>query len=156
MRRLSSTDTKFFKRVLPKVAYGLALVVAVVAAIWMLREGRFVGKLVFVPVGIAAVGLLIGGLFCDLVDEVWDDGDALVVRDAGVERRIPFSAIREVDHSSLQNPPTITLTLGEHTLFATSITFMVDTDQVRFFGPRSRVFDEIRSRIAREEKGRHA
>jgi len=63
-------------------------------------------------------------LLFDLVDEVCDDGDALVVRNKHQEERIPLSQIINVSDSFLTSPPRITLTMREATRFGKNITFM--------------------------------
>ncbi len=86
-----------------------------------------------------AVGVLlllaaaIGGYFLfrrqmkNLMDEIFDDGDALVVRDAGKEERIPFSEIMNVN--AVQG--FISLRLGHPRRFGDEIAFSLK--QQRWF-----------------------
>jgi hypothetical protein len=47
----------------------------------------------------------------DLVGEVYDEGDALVVKNGGREERVPLANIINVIDSVATNPPRTTLTL---------------------------------------------
>jgi hypothetical protein len=61
--------------------------------------------LLIVPVVTAAFGYaLFRRLSFDLVDEVWDEGDALLVRDAGIEEHVMLKNIINVGFSTMTNP----------------------------------------------------
>jgi hypothetical protein len=62
-------------------------------------------------------------LVFDLVDEVWDETDALVVRNRGREERIALSDIKNVSYSPFMNPPRVTLSLRRQTVFGDQIAF---------------------------------
>lgn len=97
MRLVSSKMTFFNKRVFP--------------AIWFAFLFLFIGISVFsgaarnagslTPVLIAPAVTIVFGYFImkklifDLVDEVWDDGDSLVVRNQGQEQRVALSDIKK-------------------------------------------------------------
>ena len=53
----------------------------------------------------------------DLVDEVWDDGNALLVKNRGQEQRIALADIKNVNYSPFVNPPRVTLSLRRPTAF---------------------------------------
>ena len=79
MQRISSQWTLVYKRMLPVLVVG-ALPLAIIWSIrvrnpaWIVMAGVF--------------GLLsIRRWYFDLADEVWDDGDALIVKNAGLEER---------------------------------------------------------------------
>jgi hypothetical protein len=59
----------------------------------------------------------------DLVDEVWDDGDALVVKNGGQTERIALADIKNVNYAPLINPPRVTLSLRRPTIFGDQVTF---------------------------------
>ena len=88
MRRLSSTFTVFYKRVFPLTA--LLIPILVGAALWHASmHGRApIGWLSLLPsLVIFLVGLAIyRRLIVDLVDEVWLDGDQLVVKTVASRR----------------------------------------------------------------------
>ena len=82
MRRISSNWTFFYKRIFPVFWFGF-LVLFVGAAVFNMRgTGRFaLVPFVIVPAGMFVFGLYFMRKFVfDLVDEVWDDGDALLVK----------------------------------------------------------------------------
>jgi hypothetical protein len=62
-------------------------------------------------------------LVWDLVDEVYDCGDLLLVRERGEEVRIPLSDIINVSASMLVNPPRVTLRLVKPGRFGDEISF---------------------------------
>lgn len=125
MQRLSSRTTFYNKRVFPIVIVGFVLVfiaVGVIGSHGMPPIGFFLGPAVFVAVTLVFSKYLI----FDVVDEVWDAGDALVVRNRGQEERIAFAAISNVSYSRLFNPPRVILSLRTPGLFG---------DKIVFFGP---------------------
>ena len=62
-------------------------------------------------------------LVFDLLDEVWDAGDELVVKNSGAEEHIALSDIMNISYTTFTNPPRITLTLRRPSLFGHEITF---------------------------------
>jgi hypothetical protein len=59
------------------------------------------------------------------VDEVWDAGDALLVRDGGEEELIRLADVRNVGWSQWQNPETVTLMLSVPSRFGDEVSFML-------------------------------
>jgi hypothetical protein len=68
-------------------------------------------------------------LVFDLMDEVWDAGDAVVVKNGGKEERILLSEIKNVNYSSLTNPQRITLSLRKPCRWGAEVSF---TPPIRF------------------------
>jgi hypothetical protein len=62
-------------------------------------------------------------LVFDLLDEVWDEGEALLLRNDGQEDRIPLTNIINVSQATFTNPPRITLTLRHPCRFGKDVTF---------------------------------
>jgi hypothetical protein len=62
-------------------------------------------------------------LIFDLVDEVWDAGDALIIRNKNQEDRILLSEIMNVSYTPLMNPPRVTLSLRTPSLFGDKVSF---------------------------------
>ena len=79
------------------------LIVPVLMAIF---SYRFMKKLVF-----------------NLVDEVFDVGDALLVRSGGREERIALADIKNVNYFPYMSPPQVTLSLRRPTVFGDTIVF---------------------------------
>lgn len=124
MRRLSSKATFWHKRVFPVLWFGFLFVwtVAAVASMWR-GEGPS-PTILLLPLLMGFLGFFImKSLVLDLVDSVWDAGTELVVRDKGLEDRIPFRNILNIGHSNFTNPSRIALSLREPSRFGTEVTF---------------------------------
>jgi hypothetical protein len=94
-------------------------------------------------------------IFHGLVDEVWDDGDALVVKDKGQQVRVPLYEIINVGYSQMSNPQRITLTLRNLTLLGREISFVPERTYTWGFWGRNKLIDELVVRVdaARRSKG---
>ena len=112
MRQISSSGTVFYKRVFPAIWFGFIGLFFFGGLVGALKDGSgFVFLLL--PLGMAAFGFIIMKIFVwDLVDEVWDDGDSLVVKNKGREARIDLRNIININHTTFTNPPSVSLTLG--------------------------------------------
>lgn len=124
MRRISSHSTFFFKRVFPAIWFGFLGFFVITGAMPMLAKKEVHVEILVIPLVMAAFGYFVmKQLVFDLLDEVLDDGDALIVRNQGKEDRIALSNVINVSHSSFSNPPRITLTLREPCVFGREVTF---------------------------------
>lgn len=140
MRQISSDATFFYKRVFPVLWFGFLAIFCGVGLPLALSKGAPF-PLIAVPVFLAAVGYIVMKKFVwDLADKVWDDGDALVIRNRNTEARIPFSEIMNVSYTPMINPPRVTLTLNDHGRVGTEISFM----------PQCRVFAFSKNPIVNE------
>lgn len=123
MRRLSSAGTFFYKRGFPAIWFGFIGLFFFGILFGAIQQGSGFGTLIF-PLGMGAFGFSIMKVFVwSLVDEVWDDGDSLVVRNKGIEARIDLLNIINVNHSSFTNPPSVSLTLREPCEFGRIVKF---------------------------------
>ena len=114
MRRISSKRTFFYKRVFPVLWFGILAISVLAASLPSRRAHVEAIPMMVVPVVMAIVGyILFRRLLSDLVNEVWDDGEDLIVKNAGVEGRVPLKGIINVGYSSLTNPERVTLTLRD-------------------------------------------
>jgi hypothetical protein len=86
-------------------------------------------------------------LVFDLVDEVWDDGNSLVVKNGGREQRIALTDIKNVSYSPFVNPPRATLSLRQPTVFGDQITFAAPVRFVPF--STSPIINDLIDRIDR-------
>ncbi len=145
MTRISSRATFVSKRLFPVVWFGvLGLFVFAVLA----SSGRRAVSPVFLifPLFMGAFGyFLMRKLVFDLVDEVWDDGNELVVKNRGQVDRIPLSNIMNVSYQILTNPPRVTLTLRRPGSFGKEVTFSPPVRWVPF--ARSPIVDDLIERI---------
>ena len=110
MTRISSGSTSFYKRVLPAMFFGIAVLIVVTAVM----SGAVSKNVLTVamPCAIAVFGFVFfkRNIWL-LADEVDDGDDFLVVRRRGVEERIPLTNIMNVSVSTTTKPPRVTLRL---------------------------------------------
>jgi|SRR6185312_602509 len=82
------------------------------------------------PVFLAPVLMMVLGYFLfkkllsDLMDEVWDNGNELIVINDGHAEHVPFSNIMNVNYSGFTNPKRVTLKLRHAGRWGELITFM--------------------------------
>jgi len=156
MRRISSKWTFFYKRVFPVIFFGF-LLVFVGIGLFANSQSNSASNIPFLimPIVMMVVVYFISKkLIFDLVDEVWDDGDTLVVRNAGQEQRIALADIKNVNYSPLISPPRVTLSLRRPTVFGEQVTFCAPVRLVPF--ATSPVIDDLIERVdrAREQSWR--
>ena len=127
MQRLSSPSTFFYKRVFPVLWFGFLVVMALTS----LGLGRAPQRADLMPFLIGPAIMAIFGfvlmrkLVFDLVDEVWLDGDHLVIKHRGEPSRIPLREVINVNATSMTNPRRITLMLrAASSRFGKEVTFM--------------------------------
>lgn len=104
--------------------FGLLLVFLLVC--WSgARDGRPIPLFFMVfPVVMGVIGYFImKKMIFDLVDEVYDFGEYLVVKNNNEEDKVLLSNIRNVSYSYLINPKRVTLSLREPILFGKEISF---------------------------------
>jgi hypothetical protein len=153
MRRISSKMTYFYKRVFPIFWFGF-LVVFVAVPLFASR-GRVQSFFPFliVPVIMAVFGYFVmKKLVFDLVDEVWDDGETLLIRNRGQEQRVEFRDIKNVSYSTVINPPRVTLSVRQPTAFGEQIAFVAPVRLVPF--STSPIINDLIERVDRARQGR--
>ena len=127
MQRISSSMTFFYKWVFPIFWFGTSALVLATGLAALLSGGKASGdSLVFLlgPASMAIVGYFImRKLVFDLVDEVLDAGDALVIRNRGIEERILLADIINVNYTKATNPARVTLSLRSRSQFGDHVTF---------------------------------
>ncbi|HJU43899.1 MAG TPA: hypothetical protein VJ691_13825 [Vicinamibacterales bacterium] len=126
MNKISSSSLFFSKRIFPLVWFGFLAVFVGMTLVPAITRGPEAGDLAFlvVPTIMAVIGyVMMKNLVWDLVDEVWDHGDYLVIKNRGDEARIELADVMNVSVSTNMNPPRITLRLVRPTRFGTEISF---------------------------------
>ena len=157
MRRISSGMTFFYKRIFPIIWFGLlALFMAVPFVAPMIGASVsgspmsfLVGPVIMMFVGYFAMKKLV----LDLVDEVLDAGDALVIRNGHLEERVALSDIMNVGYSQFVNPPRVTLSLRNQSMFGDQVSFCAPVSLMPTFS-RSPIIDELIKRIDAARKPR--
>jgi hypothetical protein len=122
MKRISSSFTFFNKKIFPAIWFGFLAFFLITTTIDEAVEKDvmfFVG-----PVLMAAFGFfLMKNLVWNLVDEVYDCGDFLLIRNRGEEDRVVLSNVMHINASTFVNPPRITLRLINPGKFGQEIAF---------------------------------
>ena len=121
MQRISSRMTFFYKRIFPLMMVGFLLLFIATP----IASGRFpTFPFILFPLIMVAIGYFVmDRLIWDMVDEVWEAGDALIVRNKRQEDRIPLAAVMNVNYSPFINPPRVTLKLRTPSAFGDTVTF---------------------------------
>jgi hypothetical protein len=122
-RRISSLRTWVHKRAFPFLWFGF---LGMFSAFWIPAAiAQPKRSTAFLPVALmATMGYVVMRLFVfDLMDEVWLDGDEVLVRNRGKEERFPITNIVNVDDTQFVNPERITLTLREPCQFGAELAF---------------------------------
>lgn len=130
MRQLSSSLTFFYKRVFPVLWIGFVLTIFGVQ-VWAMQHARANAPsppffpLVLMPLFMVGVMLLLyRKLLYDLLDEVWLDGDYLVVKNRGEKIRVALRDVMNVNATTMTNPRRVTLMLRTDSRFGRNLTFM--------------------------------
>jgi hypothetical protein len=132
MRQLSSRSTWWHKKAFPILWFGGLSVFVLVIVPGVLQE-QAPPFVLLVPVGMAVLGfILLRTLVWPLVDEVYLDGNDVIVRNAGEEDRFPFSNVINVQASEMTNPERITLNLKQPCQFGDEIKFMPPSRWFKF------------------------
>jgi hypothetical protein len=149
MKRISSKRTFFYKRVFPIGWLGFLALFMLGSSLASRRTHTEVMPLLVLPVIMGVFGyLFFRKLLFDLADEVWDDGDALVVRNAGTEQRVPLRDIINIGYSSLSNPERVTLTLRDAGPLGREIPFIPLPRPLSFrWFSRNPIIDELIERV---------
>jgi hypothetical protein len=119
---MSSKMTFFYKRISPIIWFGLLAVFFLIGL--LKRDVPFLVVLVLMV--IISYQFMKKQVF-NLVDEVFDVGDALLVRSGGWEERIALADIKNVNYSPYMSPPQVTLSLRRPTVFGDTIVFCAPT-----------------------------
>jgi hypothetical protein len=152
MRRISSKATFFYKRVFPLFWFGFIAFFVLSDLFATRRTPLELTPFLLVPVVMVVFGfVLFRRLVFDLVDEVWDDGDELIVKNAGIEERIALKDIINVGFSTMTNPERVTLTLREPSRFGKEITFSPPRRLLTF--ARSPIINELIESVDAARRG---
>jgi len=154
MRRISSRTTFFYKRIFPAFWFGfLILLIAIPLFFGGAQNGPPPFPFLIVPLIMMGFGYFVmKKLVFDLVDEVWDDGATLLIRNGGQEQRVAFRDIKNVSYSTVINPPRVTLSVRQPTTFGDQIAFVAPVRFVPF--TTSPVINDLIERVDHARQGR--
>jgi hypothetical protein len=124
MSLISSKMTFFYKRVFPIIWFGVLAVLFLVGLIKGLADPFSNLPFLIVPIVMAIFGFqFMKRMTFNLVDQVFDLGDALLVRNGGQEERIVLADIKNVNFFPYMSPPQVTLSLRRPSVFGDTIVF---------------------------------
>ncbi|HEY2410679.1 MAG TPA: hypothetical protein VGI40_00470 [Pirellulaceae bacterium] len=124
MRQISSQMTFFYKRIFPTIWFGFLMIFVVSALIGMVAQRKLMLPFILVPTAMATFGyFLMKQIVWCLADEVFDNGQYLLVRKGRLEERVALSNIMNLSFSPHMNPKRITLTLREPSNLGREIAF---------------------------------
>jgi hypothetical protein len=99
--------------------------------------------------------VLMKKLVWDLVDEVYDCGDFLLVRNDGKEDRVPLANIMNINASTMTNPPRVTLRLSIGGKFGNEIVFSpIKPVSLNLFA-RNEIVEDLMVRVDAARRGQH-
>ena len=146
MNRISSRLTFLTKRVFPTLWFGILGVIFLAGIVGTSFGRDMLVQFLIIPVAMGAFGyFLMKNLVFDLVDEVWDTGSDLLVKNKGREARIALSDIINISYSVATSPQRVTLTLRQPSGFGKEITFAAPTTWVPF--AKSRIIENLIQRV---------
>ena len=155
MRRISSKTTFYFKRIFPVCWFGflaLFMIAPLVAPLLGGSTSDLPIQIVLIPAGLMIFGyFLMRKLVFDLVDEVWDAGDVLVLKNGHQEERVALSDIMNVSYSQFVNPPRVTLYLRIPSMFGDRVSFSPPVSFVSFW--TSPIAEDLIKRVDAARRG---
>jgi hypothetical protein len=122
---MSSKMTFFYKRIFPVIWFGFLAVFFLIGLVKGLAADPLSNlPFLIVPVVMAIIGYqMMKRMAFNLVDEVFDLGDALLVRSGGQEERVALADIKNVNFFPYMSPPQVTLSLQRPSVFGDTIVF---------------------------------
>ena len=153
MKKISSNYLFITKNVFPALWFGILAFVMVIMIVSRAYERAPIA--IVVPCLMAIFGyFMMKKLVWDLVDEVYDYGDFLLVRNHGEEEKVPLSDIINVSATVLVNPPRVTLRLVKPGKFGEEISFSpIRPFTINPFA-RNKVTDDLITRVDRARSKR--
>ena len=133
MKKISSKGTFFNKRVFPAIWFGFLGVFVLTSLIGGSSNEISETPFLIVPLVMAVFGyFFMKNLVLDLMDEVFDEGSYILVKNKNTEERIEYKNIKNISYSLMMNPNRVTLSLRVPCRFGSEISFMPQTSWVPF------------------------
>jgi hypothetical protein len=155
MTKISSGMMTFHKKVFPAIWFGFLGLFLVVGT--LTKASTESPLFLIVPLMMGFFGfILMKNLLWNLVDEVWDCGDYLLIRNGDDEESIQLSNIMNISVSTATNPPRITLRLTYPSRFGNEIAF---SPLMKFtLNPfaKNPIAEDLIARVDRAQSGRPA
>ena len=133
MKKISSGATYFYKKIFPAIWFGFLTIFLLISVFGFLSNGSVPIAFLVIPAIMAIFGyFLMRALVFDLMDEVYDEGSNLLVKNRNKEERINLKNIKNISYSFMTNPNRVTLSLRVSSQFGNEITFSPPASWVPF------------------------
>ena len=147
MKRLSSNQTFFRKRVFPVVWFGGLTAIIISMLLSEPKAGQSHWPDMLIPLAFIVIGyFMMKFLVLDLADEVYDLGDSLLIRSRQQEVRVALSDIKHVACNNFTNPTRITLVLTKDCGLRSKVVFEPLTKYCGMFSMGEQIADDLRRR----------
>jgi len=148
VERLSSKWTLVSKRIFPVVWIAILAAFAIALTLGR-RPGVMLDPVILIaPIAATVIGYLVmKRTVFNLVDEVWDGGDFLLVRNKSQEDRIPLENIVNVNYTMLGNNRRATLKLRTASRFGAEVAFMPVAPSWRLSFVKNPILEELIDRV---------
>ncbi len=148
-KRISSRSTGFYKRVFPFVWFAfLGLILVVVASVSRRQPGVMVVAFL-VPAAVMVLGyFLFRTLLSSLMDEVWDNGNELIVVNEGHVEHEPLAGIVNISYSGFTNPKRAVVMLRRPGRWGAKLAFIPLRSSIRILSlGDNELIDELVRRV---------
>ena len=124
MKKLTTVSPFFYKRLFPVIWFGFVGFFLLIA-FFVVRKENWSDMLFFViPIIMAVFGyFLMKELVFDLIDEVYDEGSSLLLKNRGKEVRVNLKDIKNISYSTMVTPPRVTLSIRYITELGDELSF---------------------------------
>jgi len=154
MRQISRRGIDKLKRHSMPSILGTAGILAGYAALLSIRGETHTWVFYFAALFLSAFGFLFTKKYvADLVDEVWDTGTVLLVKNAGRETRIPIKDVENISSGIWRPFSRVTVTLRTRYAFGRTFAFAMESDPAGTGRSSSEVLEELRSRVVVRNNG---
>ncbi|MDP9127611.1 MAG: hypothetical protein M3N08_05050 [Pseudomonadota bacterium] len=151
MIKISAAHTFFYKRIFPVIWMGFIIGIPTIALATAHQNRSAMLPVILAPLFLLVVGFfLMRARIFDLVDEVWDDGTDLVVKDKDQEARIALSDIMNISFQA-SRPPRATIRLRRPCCFGETVVFSPRT-KFSFNFWKNDIIDDLITRIDEQRR----
>lgn len=146
MKKITSRSTFFSKKVFPTVLFAFPTVVVIKLLFFNDGHSPEIIPLAATILAMVFCYLVMRKLVFDLIDEVYDEGDSLLFKNAGKEFRVSLRDIKNVSYLHMCSPPKVTLSIRYETELGSELTFCAP---IHFIPERDSVIEDLINRIDR-------
>ncbi|MDB6075910.1 MAG: hypothetical protein JWO89_3550 [Verrucomicrobiaceae bacterium] len=148
--RISSPDTFFLRRVFPVIWFGLLALGLIQVCFMKLKPHQSPTLLLVALLGMAVFSYFVMRVtLSGLVNEVYDFGDTLLVKNGGIAVQIPLRNVSHITFCSSSKPDRITLELAVPCELGKKIAF-IPTPKGRLSSYGAAITDSLKHRIGSE------